>query len=371
LTEAGPISGRNAERLAVLDALRGVAAMAVAMGHHAGLWRPLNVGSTFFLAVDFFFALSGFVLAEAYGPKLDQGLGVGAFMRLRLLRLFPLYLIATVLGWIWLALLLSSPGWPAVSGLRVAGTLLCSALMLPSHWRLLPGYYGQALYPLNTVVWTLAYELVGNFLMVLCWRRMTRFRLLGVMAAAAMVLGVVFLGPAWSRQGRGWVWSLGDLLAGSARMLFSFSLGILLQRLPRQPLAAAWAWPLAALGLWLFTRTPDGAWVGTWSLAIVMVGSPLLLYVAAGAAAPSRASGIFVGIGSSSYALYVLYEPASALLAGACQLTFGRPLEAWAPWAGPALLLTMLALAWALTRWVDEPFRRWVRGRWLASVRRV
>jgi uncharacterized membrane protein len=62
-----------------LDAMRGLAALAVAVFH---VYNPLVPGG--YLAVDFFFVLSGFVLDRTYRPRFAAGLGVRAFMLARL-----------------------------------------------------------------------------------------------------------------------------------------------------------------------------------------------------------------------------------------------------------------------------------------------
>src|ERR1700761_6004380 len=72
-----------------LDGLRGVAAIAV-MLHH---FRPLTAPWLFahgYLAVDLFFLLSGFVIAHAYDARFRKGLGVPAFLVIRLIRLWPM-----------------------------------------------------------------------------------------------------------------------------------------------------------------------------------------------------------------------------------------------------------------------------------------
>jgi len=77
-------------RYEALDGLRGVAAVAV-MLYHIGGWtgRPW-LAAHGYLAVDFFFCLSGFVLAHAYGRREIGWLG---YMRARLIRLWPLIAI--------------------------------------------------------------------------------------------------------------------------------------------------------------------------------------------------------------------------------------------------------------------------------------
>src|SRR4051812_10705561 len=86
------------ERTAVaLDSLRGVAALTVAWHHTVGVfgtWEPEHT----YLAVDLLFVLSGFVLARNYDPRFEAGMSAVQFMRARLIRLYPLYLLGLVLG---------------------------------------------------------------------------------------------------------------------------------------------------------------------------------------------------------------------------------------------------------------------------------
>lgn len=84
------------QRYVTLDALRGIAALAVVVVHIPmlfGLPQQLSSG----LAVDLFFILSGFVLEHAYGDGLRREMSFSAFIRVRMIRLYPLYLIGVVL----------------------------------------------------------------------------------------------------------------------------------------------------------------------------------------------------------------------------------------------------------------------------------
>ena len=78
-----------------LDGLRGVAALAVVIFHFMEIAVP-NPNNNFiahaYLAVDFFFCLSGFVIAYAYDDKM-AAIGIGQFLKRRFIRLHPLVII--------------------------------------------------------------------------------------------------------------------------------------------------------------------------------------------------------------------------------------------------------------------------------------
>ncbi len=84
----------------VLDGLRGVAALCVVIFHFSEMviwnYSKLWIGHGF-LAVDFFFCLSGFVLGYAYDDRVAT-MGLGHFFRMRLIRLQPMVVFGAVLG---------------------------------------------------------------------------------------------------------------------------------------------------------------------------------------------------------------------------------------------------------------------------------
>jgi len=106
------LSGKSSlDRFEALDGLRGVAALSVVAAHVYFLFG--YAFPSIDLAVDFFFALSGFVLAHAYGERLRGGMGAGRFMLLRLIRLYPLYILGTTIGLMCLAGGLACPMRPS------------------------------------------------------------------------------------------------------------------------------------------------------------------------------------------------------------------------------------------------------------------
>ena len=154
-----------------LDGLRGIAALVVVWYHlfegfaTSPIDQRCNHG---YLAVDFFFLLSGFVLSYAYDGRLRsisaaQRLSFGSFLRRRIIRLHPMLLLGLVWGAV-AFVLQGSVQWDgtAVSSICVIIALLTSLVLIPA-W---PGCPTEVrgngeIFPLNGPMWSLFFEYVG------------------------------------------------------------------------------------------------------------------------------------------------------------------------------------------------------------------
>src|SRR6204780_4912905 len=94
-------TGSGKEHFEVLDGLRGSAAFLIVIFHlfnySFGFHGPWALVKHAYLAVDFFFALSGFVVAYAYDDRWTR-MTILQFFRIRLIRLHPLVLVGATLG---------------------------------------------------------------------------------------------------------------------------------------------------------------------------------------------------------------------------------------------------------------------------------
>src|SRR5689334_5049584 len=168
----------------ILDGLRGVAALAVVIFHFME-WVFTDPSTNFighgFLAVDFFFCLSGFVIGYAYDDRI-RGMGLAAFFKARLIRLHPLVILGSVLGLLGLLLdpfaspLTQQPG-------NLALLFICSLLLIP-----LPVMSERFfnLFALNAPSWSLFWEYIANFLYAFVLYRISR-RLLIILTILAGV----------------------------------------------------------------------------------------------------------------------------------------------------------------------------------------
>ena len=306
VTDTGAASA--GDRYRTLDMLRGVAAVIVVLFHEAephmyrlGGWYPRFS----FLAVDLFFCLSGFVLAGNYDRRFAGDLTVVGFMRRRVRRLAPLYLIGWALGCLTLLI-------PGVRGdtraSPVAATLTLNLFLLPGT--------SPILFPLNPPGWSLFQELwVANLLYALLWRWLRPAFLVAIVAVAAG--GLIFV-AVYRHQGFDVGFGFSSLAGGSFRVVLSFFGGVLLSRLHarrparvRVPAIALCAALVALLGMPVFTGRP----VTIYQLFCIGVGFPTLIYF--GASARERRPAIGVALGKASYAAYAIHWPLLGFVAWA------------------------------------------------------
>ena len=133
-----------------LDALRGVAAISVMLYHFSPFITDGKVLPSSYLAVDLFFLLSGFVIAHAYDRKIESGMGFGTFLLIRLIRLYPLYLAGTLLGFFYLLIknrLIPAEYLPLSD---IAVMLTTGMFFIP-----LVGSAYHTIFPLNPASWSL------------------------------------------------------------------------------------------------------------------------------------------------------------------------------------------------------------------------
>lgn len=349
----GPTAaGSSPGRLLVLDGLRGVAAFGVINDHVASATLRAMIPGRY-LAVDFFWVLSGFVLALAYNERLGRGLKPLDFIGIRLIRLYPLYLLG-------LSIAVIATLYPVLRGWLpwTAPELLLAAafgvLFLP--FPPLFAVSGQHLFPLNGPSYSLFYELVVNLVYGLVARHLTPRRLWIVVACAAVLVVLVVPGHP---PGSGWRWP--DIDAGLVRVAYCFFAGVLVYHLKsRIAIPAIPAWAAIAAYLAMIAVPESARWTPYYNVAVMIVGMPLLVALAAGSTVKGRTAAIFAMLGKLSYGVYVVHLPLLLVL-NTVSAHFGlHP-----PGYQNVLIVAVGAavLAWLADRYYDQPLRRWLIAR--------
>jgi peptidoglycan/LPS O-acetylase OafA/YrhL len=327
-----------------LDALRGVAALLV-IAFHARAYGllPDHVADRAYLAVDFFFCLSGYVIAYAYEDKLRTDLTTSSFLRRRLARFYPLYLAGLGLGIAKALAQVASGDTNALSLSKISVALGAGLFFLPvvglgPVWQL---------YPVNPPAWSLLWELIVNAAYASLVRRGGIRLLNGVLVLAAISL----IGAAYHHGSLDGGSMVSDWWLAVPRVVFSFTMGVIIfghhkgdgMRTAQFPFLSIGL--LAALGLSLVIPV-RAQWSVLYDLLFVMVVSPSLISYASAIEPSMTARTPFRFLGAISFPAYTLHYPLIGPFATLARKVPELPASVF----GFALMLTILVLAWAASR---------------------
>ncbi|MCA8900556.1 MAG: acyltransferase [Hyphomonas sp.] len=339
-------------RFVVLDGLRGVAALLVISDHIPSALQTALPGRA--LAVDFFFVLSGFVLAHAYSERLGSGLSPFAFMRARFIRLYPLYIVASLLGVLSLILHVWRRGW-VVGGDEFAVVSLFALTFLPCPP--LYGWTNAAPYPFVGPAWSLFFELVANLVFAL----LAPLRRLRVLAIFLPIAGAVMLSAnfAWGTFDLGWNYH--SFAGGFPRIAFGFFAGVFIHELwlrghrPSVPVWVTLIWlAVIAGGSWFLPESLRT----TYNSAMQIVVIPLLVFTAANSTVRGVPMRVCTFLGKHSYGVYLLHVPIIALSVFLPAIEYPGGVAFSLAVAGVAL-----GAAWIVYEWIDAPARAWLARR--------
>ena len=363
---AVPTTGAQ-QRFVALDSLRGIAALFIVFYHMGPFgwvagWTPFRSG---WMLVDFFFVLSGFVIAMSYGARLAQGYPRGSFLLIRLGRVVPLHL-AVVVGFTLLEFAVFRPVLGEYHGLWewVRGSFLLDAFATGAG-----NFYAP-------VSWAVGVEMVLYVLAALLFG-------CGALGTAAAVL--LAAAGAWGMATHFKVFGFGFLLQ---RGLFDFAIGVLAWRLHQglsgiQPGAAlltlAELTLVGATILLLYIPGKDGSWV--------ILAAPLFALVTLvfardrGVLARALHARPFLWLGQLSFALFMVHlfwvilpnRFGPGIFTGMGHPDWIAPVRqrygllSMAPPPEVATLISLgllagaMATAWLAWRYIEEPARHWTK----------
>lgn len=312
----------------LLDGLRGVAALLVVMYHifegfafagstngvGDGIITTLNHGH---IAVDFFFMLSGFVICYAYDDRW-QKMSVGEFFKRRLIRLQPMLVLGAILG----AASFIVSGYMRWDGTTtpfswVMVAMMCMMFLIPA----VPGARYDVrgfneMFSLNGPTWSLFFEYIGNIVYALVLRRLTT----KILALLTVVLGVLhawfFIGDVaqYNSVGVGWTIDEINFWGGMVRMLFPFTVGMLLARTikPGKIKGTFWICTLLLVLSFAMPYLGDAEGVSVNSLyevGCIIVLFPAIIWLGASGCCNHSSRKISKFLGDISYPLYISHYP--------------------------------------------------------------
>lgn len=336
--------------IAALDGFRGLAALSVVALHMTMETAFGGFPARGHLAVDFFFILSGFVVCSAYEKRLAGGMKFGEFIRVRMVRLYPLIFLGTILGLASRILALHAHGLQPNAPQSYKEIFLAFGLGLA----MLPYIGGSAgIFPLDDPVWSLMFELIANIFYVAI--RPLGLTLIGLVVAVCAI-GLVPTG--YFQNGLGGGFSDTTMFVGLQRVGFSFFAGVLifhaasngwLDRLPRVPF-----WILGSVLVASFF-VPDWKYGWAYEVAAVLLLYPALLATGSRCILSLKAARAAVFAGRISYPIYILHYPIFV------HLSHFRSINLFV--VAVFIVCSLFAISvigWAASKFYDEPIRRWL-----------
>lgn len=364
---------------ALLDGLRGVAAILVVWYHvfegfqFAGNKPVIDFINHGYLAVDFFFMLSGFVIGYAYDDRWGKSLSMGGFFRRRLIRLHPMMMLGALIGAVSF-LLTGMERWDGTHStlLLTFIALVCSWLMIPA----LPGMQRDVrgngeMFPLNGPCWSLFFEYIGNILYALIIRRLST-RILAWLTAllcCALTWFAVTNQSGYGSIGVGWTLDTTNLLGGTLRMLCPFTIGMLMSRVfkpIKNVRGAFWACSLILIGIFHVPFVDGGSPMSLNGIfeAVCIIGVfPIIVWLgASGTTTDNTSRRICRFLGDISFPLYIVHYPLMyAFYMWLIKTELYTFSETW-----PIAISTMacsICIAWLSLQFYDEPIRKWLKKR--------
>jgi peptidoglycan/LPS O-acetylase OafA/YrhL len=344
---------KTKQHFEILDGLRGIAALAVVTFHFMEIaysdYSKNFIGHGF-LAVDFFFCLSGFVIAYAYDDRIEK-MGMLEFFKSRLIRLHPLVIFGSILGL--LAFLFDPFGGhlELYSAARIILVFVLSLLLIP-----FPVVADRAFnqFSFNAPAWSLFWEYVANifYALVLCRLRKSILIVLTIISA-----GFVFYVAHSSGNLMGG-WGKGNFWDGCARVSYSFLAGMLVYRLNLTIKNKLSFIGLSVLLVLAFLMPFSNNWNPLSEPLVVILYFPLLVAMGAGAALAPGLKRFCVLSGKLSYPLYMTHY--------AVMWMFGNYYATHKPGTGQLTLIITVGLiilsafAYLVMVFYDTPVRNYL-----------
>lgn len=384
LTTASAAFVDSKPHYALLDGLRGAAALMVVWyhvfeGYAFAEETAIDVFNHGHLGVDFFFMLSGFVISYAYDGRWQAGsknrLTLGSFFKRRLIRLHPMLIMGAIIGLITF-LIQGGVKWDG-SPTPLSWTIVALVLTM----LFIPAYPGASyevrgngeMFPLNGPSWSLFFEYIGNIIYALIVRRLSNkaltilTALLGVVWAWFVIADV----SGYDMIGIGWTIDSANFFGGLLRMMFPFSLGMLMARnfKPVKIPGIFWISIIVLFALFsvpAFTKNGNISLNGLYEFMCILLVFPAIVWLAASGSTTDVASTkVCKFLGDISYPLYIVHYPVMYLFYA--WLIENKLYTLGETWQVVIMVFAInITLAYACLKLYDEPVRRWLTKKFMS-----
>ena len=338
---------KSSPHYASLDLLRGVAALCVLLYHTDFLFDARGIIlPKAYLCVDFFFALSGFVIAANYSLEARPTIFFKQFLVARVARLWPLLAASVAIGFFVMGAKLYQD-FHYVDTLPIIGSAVFNGLMLPSFFQ---PYSIDRLYIFNGAAWSIFFELMINIVYFIFFRKLLSKYLLIVLLLSWCAL----FWSAFSNQGLDVGWSSQNFIYGFARVFYSFILGLVIfsgRVFDRFRISAFWLVLMAIL--FVFTLQFDLGWI--YDLTIITLVFPVILIVSVNSDVVGNTKAIAHFVGDISYSVYLLKTPVIVLFSGLSVVFWGTKIGVFTPTAGFVFLMLFIPCCYFCWRYFEIP----------------
>ena len=359
----------------ILDGLRGVAAVMVVTFHifealsSSPLDQVINHG---YLAVDFFFVLSGFVIGYAYDDRWNK-ITVVEFFKRRLVRLHPMVIMGMIIGAVGFYFQQGAL-WPIISTIPVWKMLLVmligfTIIPLPPSSMDIRGWH--EMYPLNGPGWTLFFEYIANILYAVVVRKFSKTALaILVFIAACTLIHWGVTGGQGDMIG-GWSIEPSQLRIGFTRLMYPFFAGLLLSRTAKLTfIKNAFLWCSLLIIIVLSIPRIGGSthlWMnGLYEALVIILIFPLIVYIgASGNVKGKYANRLCKFLGDISYPIYITHYPLIYIYTAWVKNNNVSLENGW-PY-GLLVLISAIIIAYACLKFYDEPIRSWLKKKFLSK----
>jgi peptidoglycan/LPS O-acetylase OafA/YrhL len=347
---------KTREHFQILDGLRGIAAIIVVIFHFmeiAELNYENNILAHGYLAVDFFFCLSGFVIAYAYDQRADQ-IGFWQFIKVRLIRLHPLVIIGSVLG---LFTFLFDPfsDLYSIYGFGKTALIFLSSVFLIPYPVMTERYFN--LFSLNAPAWSLFWEYIANIFYILILYKASKNLLIFLLILGA--IGVFYIASLHTNVSGGWGGP--NFWDGGVRVFYSFIAGMLVYRfnlIIKNKLGFIGVSILLVIAFFVPYRDAYN-WIT--EPIIVIFYFPILVSLGAGATLNRPFEKIAKLSGELSYPLYMVHYPFVWIFL--TYVAVVKPTIAILTVVIPVSVLALIAFSYLIMVLVDKPIRKYFKSK--------
>lgn len=362
----------------ILDGLRGVAAVMVISMHIMESFAGGDATKMYinhgYLAVDFFFLLSGFVIAHAYDDRWNN-MSIKDFFKRRLIRLHPMIIIGMTVGAICFYFSASAVVFPPIGSTpvwKLILTMLIGYTLIPIPVSMdIRGW--AEMHPLDGPAWTLFFEYIANILYALVLRKASK----AVLALLTLIAAVVLIhysvtGSRGDLIG-GWSLTAEQLRIGFTRLCYPFLAGMLLSRITKPGnMGNTFVWCSLLLIITLAVPRIGGSstahfWMnGLYESLSIIVVFPLVVFLGASGNINNKSlANVCRFLGDISYPVYIIHYPFIYIFTAWVVDDHKTLAQAWP--VGLLLLAGVVTLAYVFLKLYDIPVRKWLTEKYLSG----